>query len=126
MGDIVDKSTMNIKCVPKRDPRCVRPPVGACRTWHVKRQSIRRNNSLIAWSLEQLMTTNVLTMFESMQSGGGSRCGGDFNLAIDRAKVGMTPPKCAFEGAVQGGRTDIEERLYCPPVPTHLLLLDRW
>jgi hypothetical protein len=59
-----------------------------------------------------------------MQNGEDSRCGCGFNVLIDRAKVGIASPERSFEGSVQDGGADVEERLYCPSVPAHLLLLD--
>ena len=52
-----------------------------------------------------------------MQNSGDSRCGGGFNVLIDGAKVGIAPPERAFEGSVQDGDADVEERLHCPSVP---------
>jgi len=46
-----------------------------------------------------------------MQNDGDSRRGCGFNVLIDGAKVGIVPPERAFEGSVQDGGADVEERL---------------
>jgi hypothetical protein len=59
-----------------------------------------------------------------MQNSVDSRCGGVFNVLFDGSKVGIAPPKRAFEGAVQSGDPNVEERLDCPSISAHLLLLN--
>ena len=61
---------------------------------------------------------------ESMQSRGDSCRSRGLMVGIRGTEVRIPPPERTLKGAVQNGGPDIEERLHCPPVPAHLLLLD--
>jgi hypothetical protein len=77
--------------------------------------------TMVSISLRSLRCGSVIRACKVV---GISRCGSDLVDAIGGAEVRIEAPERSLQRAVQDGDADVEEGLYGPSIPAHLLPLD--